>query len=99
MRPRSRRVQRVAPSGHLGRLVAMIRTDLLDAPQLQADPAFAFSEIGRALAILAARPKRHAVGLTQGAHHIFVSALLLRVAGSSVGDGLEREDVRILDPR
>src|SRR5215470_3501254 len=86
-------------SGNLGRFVPVIRAHLLDAPQLQADPPFAFGEIGGAFAIFAARPKRHAVGLAQGAHYVFVSALLLRIVGSSIGNGLEREDIRVLDPR
>src|SRR5215831_3656797 len=55
-------------SGNLGRFVPVIRAHLLDAPQLQADPPFAFGEIGGAFAIFAARPKRHAVGLTRRSH-------------------------------
>src|SRR5579883_2150547 len=48
-------------SSDLGGLAPVIRTHLLDAPQLQADPALAFRKVGRAPAVLAARPERHAV--------------------------------------
>src|SRR5262249_6246931 len=86
-------------SSGLARLVPMVRAHLSDGPQLQADPAFALGEIGGAPAVLAARPERHAVGLAQGAHHIFVGAQLLRIAGRSVGKRLECEDIRVLDLR
>src|SRR5216683_6321858 len=86
-------------SGNLSCFVPVIRTHLLDAAQLHTDPALAFGKIGGALAVLAAGPERHAIGLTQDAHYIVVSTLLLCIVGDPLGNGLKRENVGILDLR
>jgi hypothetical protein len=77
--------------------ILVLRPQLFDPPQLHADPALAFGEIGGALAVLAARPERHPVGLAQDAHDVVERPLLLPPVGDTLGDRLDGEDVGALD--
>src|SRR5712672_3192821 len=79
--------------------LAHVGPQLLDAPQLHADPALAFGKIRCALAVLGAWPERHAVGLAQDADDVVPGAALLALVGDALGDRLDGVDVGVVEPR
>src|SRR5258705_1002931 len=79
--------------------LAHVGPQLLDAAQLHADPALAFGKIRCALAVLSARPERHAVGFAQDADNVVPGAALLALVGDALGDRLDGVDVGVADRR